>query len=158
MIAIENFDFLIGKWEVLNRRLKDRLVNSHEWIEFTAHMETKSILNGLALMDEMKTNFFGDDFVGLSIRMVNPKTNEWTIYWADTANPDLFMKEQVRGKFSNGIGEFYGKEFYQGQEVKLRFVWKKPTKDTALWEQAYFDEKNNTWETNWTMTFTKVED
>ncbi len=156
MINIQNFDFLIGKWSVLNRRLKDRLTNCDEWIEFQAEMETKSILNGLALMDEMKSSHFGDNFIGLSIRMVNPETNIWTIYWADTANPENYLKEQVTGEFKNGIGEFFGNELYKGKEVKLRFTWKKPSINTALWEQAYFDEKNNVWETNWTMLFTSI--
>ncbi len=158
MIDIQNFDFLIGKWRVLNRRLKDRLINCNEWIEFHAEMETKSILNGLALMDEMKSSHFGDYFIGLSIRMVNPETNIWTIYWADTSNSENYLKEQVTGEFKNGIGVFFGHELYKGKEVKLRFTWKKPSTNTAFWEQAYYDEKKNVWETNWTMLFTSIEE
>jgi len=155
-IEIQNFDFLIGKWSVLNRRLKERLTNCDEWIEFQAEMETKRILNGLGLMDEMKSSHFGDDFIGLSIRMVNPATNIWTIYWADTSSPENYLKEQVVGEFKNGVGEFYGKELYLSKEYQLRFTWKKPSENTALWEQAYFDEKAKEWETNWTMKFTRV--
>ncbi len=158
MIDIQNFDFLIGKWNVLNKRLKERLNNSNEWIEFPAQMETKRILNGLGTMDELKTSHFGDDFVGLSVRMINPKTGEWTIYWADTVNPEHKLREQVVGKFNDGIGEFYGREKFKGKEVKLRFIWKKETLNTAQWEQAYFDEKSNEWETNWIMIFTKAEE
>ena len=155
MIEIKNFDFLIGKWTVLNKRLKERLKNSTEWIEFTAEMETKPILNGLGLMDEMKSSHFGDEFIGLSIRMVDPKTNIWTIYWADTASPENYLKEQVVGEFKNWIGEFYGKEYYQGKEYKLRFTWEMKSETIAQWEQAYFDELNNEWETNWIMEFTR---
>ena len=54
----------------------------------------------------MKSTHFGDDSIGFSIRIVNPKTNIWTIYWADTANPKNYLKEQVVGAFKNGIGEF----------------------------------------------------
>ncbi|MBK8501351.1 MAG: hypothetical protein IPL46_03600 [Saprospiraceae bacterium] len=155
MIEIQNFDFLIGKWTVLNRRLKERLKNSIEWIEFPAEMETKPILNGLGLMDEMHSSHFGDDFIGLSIRMVNPRTNIWTIYWADTSSPENYLKEQVVGEFANGIGEFYGKEQFQGKEYRLRFTWKRQSVSTAQWEQAYFDELKNDWETNWIMEFTR---
>lgn len=154
IFEIQNFDFLIGKWNVLNKRLKERLNNCEDWIEFPAEMETKPFLNGLGLMDEMKSSHFGDDFIGFSIRMINPKTNIWTIYWADTSNPENYLKEQVVGEFKNGIGEFYGKEFYQGKEYRLRFTWKKQSANTALWEQAYFDKLKNEWETNWIMEFT----
>jgi hypothetical protein len=155
MIKLHNFDFLIGKWTVINRRLKERLNNSTEWIEFPAEMETKEILNGLGSMDEMKTSYFGEEFVGLSVRMFSPKLEEWTIYWADTMHLDLKLREQVVGSFENGIGTFYGKDMFNGKELKLRFIWKKETLDTARWEQAYFDENTEEWETNWTMDFTK---
>ena len=155
MIAIQNFDFLIGNWNVLNKRLKERLNNCTEWTEFSAEMETKPFLKGLGLMDEMKSSHFGDNFIGFSIRMVNPATNIWTIYWADTASPENYLKEQVVGEFKNGIGKFYGKEKYLEKEYQLRFTWKKETENTALWEQAYFDELKNEWETNWTMEFRK---
>jgi len=155
MIEIQNFDFLIGKWTVLNKRLKERLKNSIEWIEFPAEMETKPFLNGLGLMDEMKSSHYGENFIGFSIRLVNPKTKIWTIYWADTSNPENYLKEQVVGEFKNGIGEFYGKEKYQEKEYKLRFTWKKQSENTAQWKQAYFHELKNEWETNWIMEFTK---
>ena len=157
IIKIENFDFLIGKWEILNKRLKERLSNNNEWIEFNAVMETKPILNGMGLMDEMKTTHFGNDFVGLSIRLINPKTNIWTIYWADTFSPNNYLKEQVVGTFKNGIGEFYGIEHFNEKKYKLRFIWKKKSKNTAHWEQAYFDDLKGEWETNWIMLFSKIE-
>ena len=52
----------------------------------------------------MKSPFWGDGFVGLSVRIVNPVSNEWTIYWADTENPERGLTEQVVGKFEYGIG------------------------------------------------------
>jgi len=158
MVEIQNFDFLIGKWSIVNKKLKERLKNSDEWIEFPAQMESNKILNGLGVMDELKTSYFGDEFVGLSIRILNPKLNEWTIYWADTANPELLLKEQVVGKFNNGTGEFYGKELFKGKEVKLRFIWKQEAINTAQWEQAYYNEINKEWETNWIMIFTRIEE
>jgi len=154
-IEIQNFDFLLGKWNVLNRKLKKRLMNCKEWIEFPATMETNSFLNGLCLMDEMTSSHLGHNFVGFSIRIVDPKSNIWTIYWADTSSPENYLKEQVRGGFKNGIGIFYGKEQYLDKEYQLRFTWKQEAEDSALWEQAYFDEKEKKWETNWIMEFTK---
>jgi len=35
----DDFDFLLGKWQVGNKRLKERLVGSNEWIEFPARLE-----------------------------------------------------------------------------------------------------------------------
>jgi hypothetical protein len=32
--GLHDFDFLYGHWRLHHRKLKHRLVNSHEWIEF----------------------------------------------------------------------------------------------------------------------------
>src|SRR5262252_2963663 len=43
-----DFDFLTGKWTMHNKRLKERLKNSHEWVEFEATDENSGpILNGI---------------------------------------------------------------------------------------------------------------
>jgi hypothetical protein len=34
LAGLHSFDFLIGQWQVHSRRLKERLANSHEWMEF----------------------------------------------------------------------------------------------------------------------------
>jgi hypothetical protein len=158
MIAIHDFEFLVGSWTVKNRRLKKRLNNCQEWVEFTGFMETKKMLNGFALTDEMRTNYLGEEFIGLSFRIFNPYTSVWTIYWADTINLDRGLTEQVIGKFKDGIGVFYGKEMHDEVLMDLRFLWKKDKPDTARWEQAYLDKRTNDWETNWTMDFTRVDD
>jgi hypothetical protein len=44
---------------------------------------------------------------------------------------------------------------FDGRKVRLRFIWKKESVDTAHWEQAYYDEAAGEWETNWTMLFTR---
>ena len=151
-----DFDFLMGRWHVQNRRLKARLVGSDEWIEFPATLEFGKILNGLANADQFKTEFNGETFEGVSLRVFNPATGLWTIYWMDTNRP--ILTEQVIGSFNNGRGEFYGEEDYNGRRVKLRFIWSEITKRSARWEQAYFDEATKEWETNWVMTFTRTEE
>src|SRR6266403_5923537 len=32
--GVHDFDFLVGRWRVHHRKLKERLANNHEWIEF----------------------------------------------------------------------------------------------------------------------------
>ena len=44
-----DFDFLIGRWKVRNRRLKERLKGSNAWEEFDATLEVRSILEGVTL-------------------------------------------------------------------------------------------------------------
>ena len=152
-----DFDFLLGKWQVRNKRLQARLVASSEWVQFPARLEGgRRVLDGLALMDQYKADFDGGYFEGLSLRVFNPATKQWVIYWLDTN--DLELTEQVVGAFKDGIGEFYGEEMFEGKPVKLRFIWSKISATSARWEQAYFDQARDAWETNWIMEFERLEE
>lgn len=155
--APTDFDFLIGEWEITNKRLKERLNNSDEWIESKAHSKCWKILGGYGNMDEfsMKTGD-GRLYLGNTIRVYNSETAEWSLYWVDNFNLDRGVTYQTKGTFVNGEGIFYGEEMYKGKKVKQKFIWKKIDDDTAYWDQAYYDEKNETWEINWTMTFHRI--
>ena len=152
-----DFDFLLGKWQVRNKRLRARLAGSNEWVEFPARLEEgRKVLDGLALMDQFKAEFDGEYFEGVSLRVFNPATERWTIYWMDTSHPEI--TEQVVGAFRDGVGDFYGEELFEGKPVKLRFIWSEITASSARWEQAYFDQAREVWETNWIMEFTRIKE
>lgn len=150
-----DFDFILGKWKVTNKILKQRLADNNEWIEFPASCEIWKILNGMVVIDEFYTERNGEKQIGSSYRIYNKNTKEWTIYWASTAYPDLGLIPQVKGKFNDGVGTFFGEEEFNGEKIKLRFIWKQISKDKLYWDQAYYDKRNNTWETNWIMEFTR---
>ena len=58
--------------------------------------------------------------------------------------------------FSQGKGLFYGDDEHNGKPVKVRFLWTPEDSNHARWEQAYSDDAGQTWETNWTMEFSRV--
>ena len=154
--AIHDFDFLIGHtWNVKNRVLEKRLSGSNEWTEWDAALDdVRKIAGGYGNVDRFKAVLGGEPFEGNSLRLFDPKTDTWTIYWVDSRNPEL--RKQVTGGFENGVAEFFGEELYQGKTVKMRFIWSDITPSSARWEQAYLDASSGEWETNWIMEFTKA--
>jgi hypothetical protein len=46
-----DFDFLVGKWKMHNRRLNKRLENCKDWTEFDSFDENSKTLSGAADMD-----------------------------------------------------------------------------------------------------------
>src|SRR5258708_1022855 len=53
-----DFDFLADKWTMHNKRLKTRLNNCTEWVEYESTDENfGAILNGIGNMDIFKTTF-----------------------------------------------------------------------------------------------------
>ncbi len=147
-----DFDFLHGRWQLRNERLKERLIGSEDWEVFASTQECRPILDGLANIDDFITDW-GGGFVGMSLRLFDPQTRQWSIYWA--SNRTGILEALVVGKFEGGVGTFYGRDQVQGREVLQRFTWSEITATSALWQQAWSVDEGKTWETNWYMRFTR---
>lgn len=153
--AKTDFDFLIGKWAVKNRKLKTRLDGCNEWIEFDATNEDHSVLNGLGNVDHFKTSFNETLFEGLTIRLFSPVTRLWSIYWADSQLGNLDVPQV--GSFENSIGYFYSKDVFQDKEILVVFKWDKTKIDSPSWSQAFSTDNGKTWEWNWQMYMSRIE-
>jgi hypothetical protein len=149
----DDFDFLTGSWNIHNRKLKTRLNNCQEWDEFKANGTMHKVLHGMGNADNFITTFDGKSFEGVSIRMFNPKTKLWSIYWADTNTGAL--DKPVTGSFENNIGRFFCRDVFNGKEILVTFQWDKTDPEKPVWSQAFSADNGKTWEWNWSMTFTR---
>lgn len=149
-----DFDFLVGEWRIHNRKLNTRLNNSTEWTEFEAIGEMHKILLGLGNTDSFKANFDGKPFEGMSLRLFNPATKLWSIFWADSNFGKL--DPPVVGSFEDKIGTFFTKDTFNGKAILVKFQWDKTDPDHPIWSQAFSADRGATWEWNWYMYFHRV--
>jgi hypothetical protein len=63
----------------------------------------------------------------------------------------------MRGRFSDGVGTFFGQDVLDGRDIKVRFVWSEIAPAHARWEQA-FSLDGDSWEVNWIMHFDPLPD
>lgn len=145
----KDFDFLIGHWQIHNRKLKARLENCTEWIEFEATSLMQIILNGIGNTDHFYANLNARPFEGMTLRLFNPATSLWSIYWADSNNGT--MDPPVLGSFDANIGTFYTKDVFNGIEIIVMFRWDKSDPEKPIWSQAFSEDMGATWEWNWYM-------
>lgn len=148
-----DFDFFVGRWKVHNRKLKTRLNDCTEWTEFESLLECRKILGGFGNTDSFQTAFDGKPFEAMTLRLFNPQTKLWSIYWADS-NVVVLDVPQV-GSFENKIGEFYAKDVFENKEIIVKFRWDATDAETPVWSQAFSADEGESWEWNWTMTFYK---
>jgi MoaF-like len=149
-----DFDFMHGSWTVHNRYLKSRLKGSSEWIEFEARSDVEPLLDGFGQIDRYSAMRDGSRVEGVTLRLFNPATGEWSLHWADTVRPGELLPPMV-GRFKGDVGEFFGDEMADGKRVLCRFHWTRTADGLPRWEQAFSDDGGRTWETNWVMTFTR---
>jgi len=149
-----DFDFQTGRWRIRNERLKERLKGCTEWDTFEANQTARLLPGGLGNMDDFFTDHW-PGFVGMSLRLYNPRTRKWNIYWA--SNRIDGFEPPVVGSFENGVGVFEGRQELDGRPILVRFTWSDITPTSARWEQAFSPDDGRTWEKNWIMTMTRVE-
>ena len=150
-----DFDFLFGRWTVRNRRLKEWLAGSDEWIEFDATCVARPVWGGIANMDEYEALDTPIGAIhGMTLRLFDEKSGQWAIYWANQKrgrlDPPMF------GAWKDGLGEFYDQELFGDRMVYVRFLWTNDEPDAARWEQAFSVDGGRTWETNWIMQFERA--
>ena len=151
-----DFDFLSGKWRMDNQRLKARLKNSKEWESFESFDENYGpILQGIGNMDIYKGTYGGKSMEGLTLRLFNPKTRLWSLYWVSSTTG--ILDPPVVGSFEGNIGRFYCKDTYEGIPILVMFNWDKTDKNNPVWSQAFSTDNGKTWEWNWTNVSHRIE-
>lgn len=148
-----DFDFFEGKWDLKNKKLKSKLNNCKEWIEFHSTQEMYRTLKGIGNVDNFIATLDGEPFEGMTVRLFNPKTKLWSIYWADS-NEGKF-DPPVIGSFENNVAHFFTKDIFEGKPVLVGFRWDARDKENPVWSQAFSKNNGTSWEWNWYMYFSK---
>ena len=73
-----DFDFQTGRWQIRNERLVKRLAGCTDWETFESTNRAWLLPGGLGNMDEYVTDHW-PGFVGLSLRLYDPRTRQWSI-------------------------------------------------------------------------------
>ncbi|SCG68336.1 hypothetical protein [Micromonospora inositola] len=148
-----SFDWFVGTWTSTQRRLRTVLTGCDEWYEFPGVTRCWSVLGGAGNVDEV--TFPTQGFSGVTLRLHDPASDEWSLYWASSRSG--LSLPPVVGRFGpDGRGVFTAEETYQGTPIVVRYLWSDITATTARWEQAFSVDGGGTWETNWTADFTRT--
>jgi hypothetical protein len=119
---MHDFDFLVGRWRVHHRKLKERLVNSHEWIEFEGTLVSPPLMEGYANVDDDIFEVPGGTYRGVAPRMFDPGSHQWLIWWLDSRTPTAAVDPPVKGSFRDGVGTFYAATTFNGTPIRMRFT------------------------------------
>lgn len=151
-----DFDFHIGTWKTHLRRLLNPLTGSTTWVEYNGTTVVRKVWNGRANLVELVADGSAGHFEGLSLRLYNPQSHQWSLNFAN-ANSGV-MAQPTIGEFKNGRGEFYDQETFNGRAILVRFLISDITPNSCHFEQAFSADGGKTWEVNWIATDTRVKD
>lgn len=151
-----DFDLHTGTWKTQVKRLQRPLTGSTSWVEYEGTSVVRKVWNGGANLVELDVSGPAGRIEGLSLRLYNPDTRQWSLNFASKAGGT--MTPPTIGEFKNGRGEFYSQETLGGRAIFVRFVIFDITPKSIRFEQAFSGDGGKTWETNWIATDTRTKD
>jgi len=152
----KDFDFHIGTWKTRLKRLQHPLTRSTTWVEYEGTTVVRKVWNGRANLVELEVDGPTGHIEGLSLRLYNPQSRQWSLNFANS--PSGALTPPTIGGFKNGRGEFFNQETFNGRAIFVRFVISDITPNSCHFEQAFSDDGGKTWEVNWIATDTRVKE
>ena len=148
-----DFDFIIGRWNIHHRRLRESLKGSTTWEEFEGTAVDHKIVGGWGSVSEVNMYRASGTVEAFSTRLFDPESGEWSIHYiGGTAQGTVgsYVLPMIGG-FDQGRGAFYAHDTFDGKHILCRWLWSHITATSCHWEQAFSVDGGNTWETNWVM-------
>jgi hypothetical protein len=149
-----DFDFELGSWKIHLKRRLHPLTGSTTWVQFDGTSVTRKVWDGRSQLEEFETDGAGGHIEGLTLRLYNPQTHQWSLNWAN-AKDGTIVAPQV-GQFKDGRGEFYGQDTLNGKPIYIRFIWSNTDSNLPHFEQSFSNDGGKTWEVNWITDQTRV--
>jgi hypothetical protein len=151
-----DFDFEIGVWKTQLKRLAKPLSGSTTWLEYEGTTTVTKVLDGRANLVELKVSGPAGKLEGLSLRLYNPPSRQWSLNFANVNSGVLAVP--AIGEFKNGRGEFYNQDTFNGRSILVRFIIFDITPTSCHFEQSFSEDGGKTWEVNWIAVDTRVKE
>ena len=138
-----DFDFELGSWKIHLKRLVNPMTGSNTWVDFDGTSVTRKVWNGRSQIEEFEVDSPTGHIEGLTLRLYNPKSHQWSLYWANSRDGAMGGPPNV-GEFKNGRGEFFCQDTFNGRTILIRYVWSGITPNSAHFEQSFSDDGGKT--------------
>jgi hypothetical protein len=149
------FDWELGTWRSDVRVLADPLSDSEdEWLGFRGTSVVRPLLDSRANVVEFDVSGPAGRIQALNLRLYETDADRWSLTFVNLR--DGLLTPAVYGGFSDGVGEFYGRDQLNGRPIEVRFLIFRQGPDRARFEQAFSDDGGETWETNWIVVDRRV--
>jgi len=130
------------------------LTGSNQWVNLTGTGECTPLWGGRAQLDTLEVDGSSGHIEGLTLRLYNPNTQEWRLYWANSKD-GLVVVPQI-GRFKAGHGEFYAQDTLDDRSILIKYDWTALRSNSPHFEQSFSNDGGRSWEVNWITDQSRV--
>ena len=149
-----DFNWELGNWKTHVKRRVHPLTGSTTWVDYDGTSIVRKVWDGRANLLELEVSGANGHIEGLSLRLYNPDSHQWSLNFSNSASGTL--STPTVGGFTDGRGEFFDQETLNGRAIYVRFIISDVHPDSAHFEQAFSDDGGKTWEVNWIADDTRI--
>jgi hypothetical protein len=149
------FEPLLGRWNYQLKRRLNPLTGSSQWVDLSGTGECIPLWSGRAQLDTINVDGSTGHIEGLTLRLFNPQTHEWRLYWANGKDGRV-VSPQV-GHFTAGHGEFYAQDTLDDKSIQIKFDWSALQSKLPHFEQSFSNDGGRSWEVNWITEQSRAE-
>jgi len=151
----KDFDWEFGTWITKVKVRRNPLSGeAPAWVDYAGTSVIKPLSDGRSNAVELSVAGPSGKIEGLSLRLYNPQSRQWSLNFASFRNG--MLTAPVYGSFdAKGRGTFYGQDMLDGRAIMVRFVITRPSANEARFEQAYSADGGVSWEDNWIAVDTR---
>jgi hypothetical protein len=80
-----DFDFEIGKWKTVLKRLQHPLTGSTSWVAYTGTTVVSKVWDGKANLVELQADGPARHLEALNLRLYNPQSRQWSLNFQGAA-------------------------------------------------------------------------
>jgi len=144
-----DFDWEFGAWTTSLRYLANPLSGEPpRWVDYHGTSIVRPAMEGRANLVELDVAGPAGRISGLSLRLYNPQTRQWSLNFASMRSGQL-STPTYGGFDAAGHGLFYGQDNVDGRVILVRFVVTPQGRDTIRFVQSFSADAGATWEDNW---------
>jgi hypothetical protein len=148
-----DFDFNIGMWHTHIKRVLDPFSGSTHSMVLDGTVTVRKIWGGRAQLEEIEAEGPNGHWEGMTLFLYNPQSHQWSQTFVDGKSG--VQEGGSIGSFSNGRGELYSPDSFEGKSVLARGIWSDITQDSHKYEISYSNDGGATWSAVFTANLTR---
>jgi hypothetical protein len=150
-----DFDFNMGSWKTQIRAVLNPLSAPNVWTNLRGTHTVYRVWGDWADIGQLEVDGPSGHEEDMALRMYDRKTQQWRVYFANSASGTL--DPPMIGEFKNGVGTFVFLDEMEGKTVLVRNVWSGITAKSCHQDWAVSADGGKTWVPTWISTDTRGE-
>ena len=147
-----DFDFNLGRWQTRIRAVLNPLSAPEVWTNFQGTHTVYRVWDDWADVGQLEVDGPSGHEEDMALRLYDRKTQQWRVYFANSASGTL--EPPMIGRFKGGVGTFVFLDEIGGKTVLVRNVWSGITPKSCHQDWAISADGGKTWVPTWISTDT----